>query len=173
MEQYEIRPEEGLGPLHECLEWYTPVRLFVRVVGSLGGTVKVDKSLRGGQLDFLVRGNDLALLIDGAEVCALSMLDSAPHKGFSLAYERITPTPDGIGRLVMLGTGVAPYDPSLPEPRRSFLRNVIDDHLVEVYFAGRVHLKFHSWWEEPYWKYWTIIPPPETAEAKTADSSLR
>ena len=80
-------------------------------------------------------------------------------KGFSLVYERIEPTEDGIGRMVMLGTGIDPYDSTLPEPKRSFLRNVLDKHLVGIFFNGRVHLKFHSWWENPHWKYWTIDKP--------------
>ena len=80
-------------------------------------------------------------------------------KGFSIAYERIEPTEDGIGRMVCLSTGIDPYDTSLPEPRRSFLRNVLDEHLIEIFFEGRIHLKFHSWWQEPYWKYWAAVEP--------------
>jgi hypothetical protein len=56
----------------------------------------------------------------------------------------------------MLSTGIDPYDSNLPEPRKSTLRTVLDDHLMEIDFDGRIPLKFHSWWHKPHWKYWTI-----------------
>ena len=30
---------------------------------------------------------------------------------------------------------------------------------MEISFEGRINLKFHSWWNKPYWKYWTIDKP--------------
>jgi hypothetical protein len=86
------------------------------------------------------------------------------QKGFSLAYERIEPTAGGIGRMVMLSHGVDPHDPSLPEPQGSFLRIVLDKHLMEIFFKGRVNLKFHSWWNKPHWKYWAIDKPGNIQE---------
>jgi len=56
-----------------------------------------------------------------------------PKGGMEVAYERIEVV-DGMERLVMLSTGIDPYDPALPEPRRSFLRHDLDDHLLEIYF---------------------------------------
>ena len=81
------------------------------------------------------------------------------QKGFSLEYRRIEPTEDGIGRMVILSHGIDPYDPNLPEPQKSTLRTVLDNHLMEIDFEGRINLKFHSWWDKPYWKYWTIDKP--------------
>ena len=63
---------------------------------------------------------------------------------------------DGIGRLVMLSQGIDPYDSNLPKPEKSTLGTVLDYHLMEIDFKGRVNLKFHSWLNKPFWKYWTI-----------------
>lgn len=143
--------------LRLCLDNYPADSLYIRLVGSKGGTVKVNEGLENRVLDFRKEKSGLYLLIDSAEVFHFPLQDY--DKGFSLSYERIEPTENGIGRMVMLGTGIDPYDPALPEPGSSCLRNVFDDHLVEIYFQGRVHLKFHSWWKKPYWKYWTVDRP--------------
>lgn len=145
--------------LRLCLDNYQANHLFIRLKGSSGGTTKVNENLEGRTLDFCKNKSGLYFLIDSEEVFhfPLKDYDSEFTKGFSLAYERIRPTEDGIGRMVALGTGIDPYDTNLPEPRRSFLRNVLDDHLVEIFFNGRVHLKFHSWWKKPHWKYWEIV----------------
>jgi len=73
-------------------------------------------------------------------------------KGFSVAYERFNKD----GSMVMLSHGVDPYDKSLPKPRRSLLRHALDDHLVEIFFKGRIDIEFHSWMFRPHFKYWTI-----------------
>lgn len=140
--------------LRLCLDNYSPILLYIRLVGSMGGTVKVDESLENRTLDFRKNKSGLYLRIDSNEVFHFPLKDY--QKGFSLAYERIELTEDGIGRMVMLSTGIDPYDQKLPEPRKSTLRTVLDDHLMEIDFEGRVNLKFHSWWIKPHWKYWTI-----------------
>lgn len=145
--------------LRLCLDNYQTDWLFIRLRGSRGGTVKVRESLENKTLDFRRDSSGLYLLIDSDEVFhfPLNGYDSEFVKGFSLAYERIRPTEDGIGRMVMLSHGIDPYDPSFPEPRRSFLRHVLDDHLVEIFFKGRINLKFHSWWDKEIgWEYWCV-----------------
>ncbi len=154
MEQYWMPKKSDIKNLRLCLDMYTAKRLYIRLVGSMGGTVKVDEDLLGRTLDFKKSKSGLSMLIDSIEVFHFPLKDY--QKGFSLAYERIEPTEDGIGRMVMLGTGVNPYDENLPYPAKSFLRTVLDNHLMEISFNGRVHLKYHSWWIKPHWKYWTI-----------------
>ena len=149
--------------LRLCLDNYPIDFLYIRLVGSKGGTVKVNETLEDRTLDFQKDSSGLYLLIDSEEVFHFPLKDY--DKGFSLAYERIEPTEDGIGRMVVLGTGIDPYDENLPEPRRSFLRNVWDDHLIEIFFKRRINLKFHSWWQKPHWKYWTIDTPGSIQEA--------
>lgn len=157
MEQYWMPKELDFKNLKLCLDNYSADWLYIRLVGSLGGTVKVNESLNGRALDFRKNKSGLRLLINSREVFHFPLKDH--QKGFSLAYERIEPTKDGVARIVMLSQGVDPYDPNLPEPKRSFLRTVLDDHLMEIFFRGRVNLKFHSWWVWPHWKYWTIDEP--------------
>ncbi len=151
--------------LRLCLDNYQTDMLFIRDCGGynddgsyrIRGLEKVNESLEGKTLDFRKDKSGLHLLIDTKEVFHFPLKCKWYDRGFSCAYERIEPTEDGIGRMVMLGTGIEPYDPNLPEPRRSCLRNVLDYHLIEIYFKGRINLKFHSWMQEPHWKYWTVV----------------
>lgn len=163
MEHYWMPKELDFENLRLCLDNYTANFLYIRLVGSTGGTVKVNENLGGKTLDFRKEKSGLYMLVDSNDVFHFPLKDY--QEGFSLAYERIKPTADGVGRMVMLSHGVDPYDPSLPEPKRSFLRTVLDGHLMEIFFRGRVNLKFHSWWDKPHWKYWTIDKPGNIQEA--------
>lgn len=167
MEQYWMPKKLDFKNLRLCLDNYQTEWIYIRDCGGynpdgsyrMQGLTKVNKNLEGKSLDFRKDKSGLHILIDNGEVFhfPLKRYDSEDTNGFSLAYERIKPTEDGIGRMVMLGTGIDPYDPKLPEPRRSFLRHIFDDHLVEIFFKGRVNLKFHSWWKKPHWKYWKVV----------------
>ena len=160
MEQYLMPKELDFENLRWCLDHYTAEDLFIRLRGSAGGTVKVDENLENRTLDFRKKKSGLYFLIDSTEVFHFPLkgydCKESTDKGFSLAYERIEPTENGIGRMVMLSTGIDPYDATLHEPRTSTLRQVLDDHLLEITFTGRIPLRFHSWWIKPHWKYWTI-----------------
>jgi len=159
MEQYWMPKKLDFKNLRLCLDNYTADFLFIRLVGAAGGTVKVSEKLEGRKLDFKKDKSGLHMFVDSKEVFHFPLKDY--QKGFSLAYERIFDD----GRMYIPG-GIPdkPYDPSLPKPRRSFLRTVLDNHLMEIFFVGRINIKFHSWWEKPYWKYWTIdIKPPKGA----------
>ncbi|MBU1199817.1 MAG: hypothetical protein KKF46_07510 [Nanoarchaeota archaeon] len=154
MEQYWMPKELDFENLKLCLDNYSPDFLYIRLVGSMGGITKVNERLESRMLNFRKDKSGLYMLIDSDEVFHFPLKDY--QKGFSLAYERIEPTEDGIGRMIMLSQGVDPYDPNLPEPRKSTLRTVLDDHLMEIDFEGRINLKFHSWRDKPHGKYWTI-----------------
>jgi hypothetical protein len=171
MEQYWMPRKLDFKNLRACLDMHgqDADRLFVRLVGSMGGTHKVDEALMGRTLDFRKHpkkdGGGISLLVDGKEAFRFPLMDV--DKGFSLAYERFHEGgPNTFARMVMLSHGEDPYDPSLPEPTRSVLRQIWDDHLVEIHFSGRINLKFHSWWnKERTWKLWTIAkerPAPRT-----------
>lgn len=163
MEQYWMPKKLDFKNLRLCLENYSADFLYIRLVGSMGGTIKINDSLGGRVLDFRKNKSGLHLLIDSDEVFHFPLKDY--QESFSLAYERIKPTEDGVGRMIMLSHGIDPYDPALPEPKRSFLKTVLDHHLVEIFFEGRVNLKFHSWWIKPHWKYWTIDKPGNIQES--------
>jgi len=143
--------------LRLCLDEYASEFLFIRLTGSSGGTIKVNQELNNKKLDFRKNKNGLYMLIDNTEVFHFPLKDYT--EGFSLGYERIQPTKDGVGRQIVLSTGIDPYDSNLPEPRKSILRTILDNHLMEISFKGRIDLKFHSWWIKPDWKYWTVEVP--------------
>ena len=169
MEQYWMPKELVFENLRLCIDTYPAERIFIRDCGGynpdgryrMEWLTKVNEILEGKSLDFRKDDSGLHILIDSDEVFHFPLREVGTREGdgFSLAYERIKPTKDGIGRMVMLGTGIDPYDYSLPEPRRSLLRHILDSHLLEIYFKGRIHLKFHSWYQEPHWKYWTVDKP--------------
>jgi hypothetical protein len=153
MEQYWMPKKLDSHNLRRCLNNYEADSIYIRLVGSMGGTVKVNESLKGKKLDFEKNSSGLHMMIDGKDVFHFPLKDY--DKGFSLAYERFELV-EGGERMVLLGTGIDPYDPSLPEPRQTVLRHCLDDHLMEIFFTGRIPIKFHSWLEKPDWKYWTI-----------------
>src|SRR3989338_2195714 len=119
MEQYWMPKRLDFKNLKLCLDNYSADFLYIRLVGSAGGTVKVNERLESRTLDFRKDKSGLYLFIDSNEIFGFPLKDY--EKGFSLAYERIEPTEDGIGRVVMLSHEIDPYAPNLPEPRRSFL----------------------------------------------------
>lgn len=159
MEQYWTPKELDFENLRLCIDNHFSTYLFIRLVGSVAASrgveaSKINENLENKNFDFKKDDSGLYLLIDSNEVFHFPLKDY--HKGFSVAYERIESTEDGIGRMIMLSHGINPYDLKLPEPRKSTLRTVLDDHLMEIDFKERIHLKFHSWWEKPYWKNWTV-----------------
>ena len=158
-EDYFIPKELDFEALRFCLDNYQPDWLFIRQKYSFGGKTKVDENLEGRELDFRRDSSGLYLLVDSKEVFhfPLKDYDGELQRSFSLEYERIETADDGVESLVIIQKGEDPYDPTLPEPRRSILRNVLDHHLLEVFFKGRVNLKFHSWWHKPHWKYWMVV----------------
>ncbi|MDO8517059.1 MAG: hypothetical protein Q7S33_02945 [Nanoarchaeota archaeon] len=163
MEQYWMPKKLDFKNLRFCLDNYTPDFLYIRLVGSKGGDIKVNEDLIDKKLDFRKNKSGLYMLVDSKEVFYFPLKNY--DKGFSLGYERVQPTDDGIGRMIALSQGIDPYDENLPEPQKSILRTVLDDHLMEISFEGRINLKFHSWWEKPYWKNWTIDKPGNIAES--------
>jgi hypothetical protein len=160
MEQYVMPGKMDAENLRTALDQYHAEHIYIRAIGSRGGTVKVNENLDKRTLDFHKDNSGLHLLIDTKEV--FTFKEEADDKGFSLAYERITPD----NKLVMLSRGENPYDPTLPEPTHSILRHGLDFHLLEITFPGRVHLAFHSWWIEPDWKYWKLVSESDFSKTK-------
>ncbi len=151
--------ELDLENLRICLDNYKLNKLYIRDCGGyredgsyrISGEQKVNIKFNDDKvLDFKKNESGLLLIIDSEEIFHFPL--NKTHNGFSLAYDRRYDD----GRIVMLSGGLNPYDPELPEPKTSKLRNVWDSLLVELTFEGRIDLKFHSWKEEPYLKYWTI-----------------
>lgn len=154
MEQYWMPRNLDFKNLRFCLNNYSPEFLYIRLVGSCGGDVKINESLENKQLNFKKNKSGLHMLIDSKEVFHFPLKDYS--KGFSVGYIRMEKDEKGVERRIIQSAGFNPYDFSLPEPKKSILRTVLDDHLMEIDFKGRINLKFNSWWIKPYWKYWTV-----------------
>ena len=165
MEQYWMPKALDFENLRYCLDNYETDSIFIRLVGSSGGTVKVyrsriddrhsiDKPLDFQVLDFKKNNSGLHMIIDNSEVFQfpLKNYNDNYQKGFSIGYNRV----DDKGRKILLQRGIDPDDPELPTPIQSTFRTVIDNHLMEIDFKGKIPLEFHSWWDEPHWKYWTV-----------------
>jgi hypothetical protein len=165
MEQYYLPKELDFENLRKCLDNYSPTFLYIRDCGGIrengkydpSGMPKVIKKLKNKTLDFKKDDSGLYMLVDYKEVFHFPLKNY--EKGFSLEYERIKTTKEGLEEMIMLSHGSNPYDPNLPEPRKSTLRAMLDDHLMEISFKGRINIEFHSWWDKPYSKYWNIIKP--------------
>ena len=150
--------EQDMNNLRLCLDEYRANHVYIRLVGSCGGIMKVDEKLsKKKTLDFRRDEMGLYMLINDAEVFHFPLKDYS--KGFSLQYLRFRKVRCGnkmIDQELVAATGIDPYDSSLPEPKTSVLRTVLDDHLMEIGFKGRINIKFHSWWIESHWKYWAV-----------------
>ena len=107
MEQYWMPKELDFENLKLCIDSYPADFLFIRLIGAAGGAVKVNENLEQRVLDFRKDTSGLYMLVDSHEVFHFPL--KSYQKGFSLAYERIEPTEDGIGRMVILGVGGSFY----------------------------------------------------------------
>ena len=155
MEKYFLPTELDFKHLRKCLDEYEPDSIFIRQVGSKGECVRVDEQLEGRNLDFKKNKKGLTFLIDKKEVFhfPLKWWGTRKEIGFKLEYERFNKN----GTQVFLSHGTNPYDPSLPEPSRSILKNCADDHFLEVYFKGRINLEFYRWLQAPHFALWKVM----------------
>lgn len=162
MEQYVMPKKLDFKHLRMCLDNYHADYLYIRDCGGydldgsfrIKGLTKVNEDLEGKTVDFKKDKSGLYCTINSKEVFHFPLKDyDSGQKGFSLAYERINDE----GKMIHLSRGIDPDDKNLPDPKRSFLRHILDEHLVEIYFKGKINLKFHSWWIKPDFKYWKII----------------
>jgi len=148
-----MAPARIYGDIQHCLKNYPAERIFIRLVGSMGGTRKVNELLEKRKLSVKrVRGG-LSILIDSSEVF---LFDQSKwwRRRFTLAYER---DPNITGIIPCLQTGINPDNPNLPPVNTSFFRSCNYDPLLEIYFKGKIPLKFHSWWDkEQKLKYWCV-----------------
>lgn len=152
MEQYELAKRLVYSDIKYCLANYTPERLFIRLVGSKGGTTKVRESLENKTLDVKKTPGGLSFLINGSEVFTYALDDIG--KGFSLAYERL---PNEKGVIPCLPTGINPDDPKLPPVEISLFRSANMNYFLEIDFKGKIPLKFHSWNDKKIgWKSWCV-----------------
>ena len=95
MEQYEVLPSRHFKNIKLVLKHFKPERIYVRLRGSLGGTVIVDINLKGKKLAITRGKNGLNIIINGKKVFVykLSLSESKDLVGltgkrWAVAYER-------------------------------------------------------------------------------------
>ena len=144
--------------LRKCIDEYVADEIYIRDCGGYredgsyrtNGMQKVNKKLKNKEFDFRKDKNGLHILINEKEIFHFTLKDHC--KGFSLAYERFNK--EGIETI--LATGLNPNDANLPNPTRSFLRTVMEDHLMEIYFKGKILLKPYNGKLKETYQQWTI-----------------
>ena len=150
MEEYNLSKGLDFENLRLCIDNHTPEKLHIRKYHEIEqdrnhyfrGMEKVNENLNNKKFDFKKDDNGLHMLVNSEEIFHFPL--KIRNTNFSLGYERIEQIEKGMWRKVILKTGIDPYDQRFPEPKSSFLRSVIYDHLMEIFFKGRINLKFHS-----------------------------
>ena len=141
MEQYYLPKLLDFEHLRFCLDNYIPEQIFIRLMGSMGGTEKVNEILEDKILNFRTDTKKIYFSIDDQDVIEFSLKNYLQSDfSFTLAYERIENTSKG-ERYLFLSHGKDPYDSSLLEPKKSILRHSMDWHLIEISFKGRINLE--------------------------------
>ena len=94
MEQYWMPKKLDFKNLRLCLDNHIADSLYIRLIGSMGGTIKVNEDLESRILNFRKEKSGLYMLIDSNEVFHFPLKDY--QNGFSLEYERIESTKVGV-----------------------------------------------------------------------------
>lgn len=148
MEQYEIPPARYFDIINYALEKFKAENIYIRLVGSCGGTVKVNEDIRKKRLSLQRCRGGLRILIDHQEKFLFQQTSAKKDsrlsgKYWSVAFCRI----DSQGRMHHASTGypnlqepgiIGPDDPRLPKVRQTIFRSVNSDHLMEISFAGKI-----------------------------------
>lgn len=136
----DLRPSELYRSLCYALKHFKVEHIFIRLVGSQGGTVKVSEELQQQKLEFRRCRAGLRVIIDGKEVflfkqTSFKKRNRLSGKQWSLAYHRI----DKGGKIDFASTGyVNPDDSQLPEVKQSIFKAVNGDHFIEVTFTDKI-----------------------------------
>ena len=169
MEQYEIPPSRYFQALCDTLKHFRAESVYVRLVGSCGGTVKVDEDVSQKKLVLKQRRHGLEVVIDGQTRFLFEQRSPKKYQGvtgkrWSIAPFRI----DDQGRMHNASTGYpnhqephisGPNDLQLPEVKKTIFRSCNMDHLIEITFTGKVPirrlvLKIFPRYE--HWYYWDL-----------------
>ena len=120
MEQYELPRRSFLKNIRKALKHVKPEAIFIRFVGSRGGGVMVNEDLTNKTLSLFRAKDGLKILIDGKE-------------GFFHYAHSSYPNPQE--------PYTGPEDPALPPVRKSILRSVNREYLIErVEYASYLNL---------------------------------
>jgi hypothetical protein len=151
MEQYELPPQKCYDMLTWALKNFAAESVYIRLVGSRGGTVKVNEPLERKRLSIKRRRDGLQILINSKEVFLFKTTSIRKNsrisgKCWAIAYFRV----DKQNRMHYASTGypnlrepqyTGPDDPKLPEVKKTIFRAVNLDHLIEIVFSGKIPIK--------------------------------
>lgn len=135
--------------LRYVIDNYVSDYLFIRLMGSMGGDVKFSESIENKILDFN-SDNLFNLFIDSRKI--FSFTEKFDVKGFSVEYLEEKP----FGFLMPITYDKNPFDSILESCTHTNFRAVLDYHLLEITFKGRVRLEFDRWWYEPNFAFWNV-----------------
>ncbi len=173
MEKYELPPNRYYQALCDALECFKAENVFIRLLGSHGGGVKVNEDLRQERLNksFFVKQyrRGLKIFIDGQEkflfeTTSVKKDDRLSGKCWVIHFVRI----DRDGRMHNASTGypnpqephiTGPDDRRLPKARQTIFRTANHDHLIEITFAGKIPICRTDRMVipgDPSWYYWDL-----------------
>lgn len=140
MSQYWMHRKDDSKNLHHCIDNYECIEVFIRRVGSYGGEVKLTKKMNRNKLEVKYEKGLIKVIIDGN--LGFSCIDADDSfKGFSIEYRN--------------EHGMPYWDMKHPsddqEVYQSVLRNIWDNHLVEISFKGKIPLEEDG----EFYKNWT------------------
>src|SRR3989338_8407997 len=142
MEQYEILPSRHFENIQLALKHFKAEEIYIRLRGSLGGKVMLDKDLNGKKLTVTRGKNGLNIIIEGKKVffyqSALSKQNLLRGDHWAVAYERFHE--DGRKHFLYPNDweryqNNGPSDPNLPKVKRTILRSC-HNYLIEITFSG-------------------------------------
>ena len=148
MEQYEIPPRRYHKILCDALKYFKAEYVYVRLVGSKGGTVKLAEDIRQKSLTLKQSRKGLRIIIDGKDKFLFETETWSVKKGklsgkrWSIAFYR--ENEKGVMHFGCTGypncqepyTG--PDDPRLPKVKQTIFRTVNHNHFIEITFSGKI-----------------------------------
>lgn len=168
-EQYELDGRSRERSIAMALSRYCPAYLYIRDVGSAGGTTRVRRDIgKTNTLAIVKVEGGYSIRVNGDEVFLFAVTKPPKcswwwGKKWALEYYRQYPKSPQYpyGRMHVVGRPYEnPDDPVLPEITESVLRSVDYGHLLEVRFKGKVCLRCVRPDKRMLgWHLWQIIPP--------------
>ena len=167
VEQYELSPQNYYRFISYAIKHFKAEFVFIRLVGSRGGTVKVSEDVRGKKLVAIRCRDGLKIIINNQEIflfktTSVKKNDRLSGKCWAIAYYRV----DDDGKMHFASTGypnlqefyTGPDDPRLPKVKQTIFRSVNDDHLIEITFSGKIPIRCSNKLVSriPGWYYWVI-----------------
>jgi len=166
VEQYEIQPARYYQILRDALKYFKAEYVYIRLVGSKGGTVKVSEDIRQKKLTLKQSRKGLTIIVDEKDKFLFEThsvkKDSLSGKRWSIAFyrenEKRVMHYASTGYPNSLESYTGPDDPKLPEVKQTIFRAVNHDYLIEITFSGKIpiHKLSKLVMNTSTWYYWDL-----------------